>query len=105
MEGDVELDIQEIQVAVGPTVQLEGISVYGGPFLHFVTGEIDIDVAGLDSFSALNRLDASLDIREESVFGLFGGALGEVDQNTSWFAEFQVTGDAWGIGIGGIRKF
>lgn len=105
LEGDVELDIQEVQVAVGPTVQLEGISLYGGPFLHFINGDLDIDVSGLDSFSALNRVDASQDIREESEFGIFGGAQGEVDQDTAWFAEFQITGDAWGIGIGGIRKF
>ena len=67
--------------------------------------DLDIDVSGLDSFSALNRVDASQDIREESEFGIFGGAQGEVDQDTAWFAEFQITGDAWGIGIGGIRKF
>ena len=105
LTGDVELDIQEIQVAVGPTVQLEGISVYGGPFLHFVTGDLDVDASGLDSFAALNRVDLSQDIREESEFGIFGGAQGEVDQDTAWFVEFQITGDAWGVGIGGVRKF
>lgn len=105
LSGDVELDLQEIQVAVGPTVQMEGFSVYGGPFLHFVTGDIDIDATGTDSFSAVNRVDLSQDIREESEFGFFAGAQGEVDQDTSWFVEFQITGDAWGIGIGGTRKF
>ena len=105
LSGDVEIDLQEIQVAVGPTVQMRGFSVYGGPFLHFVTGDIDIDATGTDSFSAVNRVDLSQDIREESEFGFFAGGQGEVDQDTSWFVEFQITGDAWGIGIGGSRKF
>jgi len=105
LSGDVELELQEIQVAVGPTVQLEGISLYGGPFLHFVKGDLDIDVSGVDSFSALNRVDASLDIREETEFGVFVGAQGEANQDMSWFVEIQMTGDAWGIGIGGIGRF
>ena len=105
LSGDAELDLQEIQVAVGPTVQMEGFSVYGGPFLHFVTGDLDVDASGTDSFSAINRVDLSQDIREESEFGFFVGAQGDADQDTSWFLEFQITGDAWGIGIGGVRKF
>ncbi|MBN2317330.1 MAG: hypothetical protein JXM79_25630 [Sedimentisphaerales bacterium] len=105
LSGDVELDIQEIQVAVGPTITFDGFSVYGGPFLHFVTGDLDIDASGIDSFAAVNRVELSQDIREESEFGGFIGAQGEVDKNTSWFAEVQLTGDAWGIGIGGMRKF
>jgi hypothetical protein len=105
LTGDAELDLQEIQVAVGPTVQLDGFSVYGGPFLHFVTGDLDVDVMGTDSFGAVNRVDLSQDIREESEFGIFIGAQGEVDQDTAWFVELQVTGDAWGVGIGGVRKF
>lgn len=105
LSGDVELDLQEIQVAVGPTVNFDGFSVYGGPFLHFVTGELDVDAVGTDSFSAVNQVELSQDIREESEFGVFVGAQGEVDQDTSWFAEVQLTGDAWGIGIGGMRKF
>ena len=105
LTGDAELDLQEIQVAVGGSVQMDGFSVYGGPFLHFVTGDLDVDAIGTDSFSAVNRVDLSADIREESEFGIFAGAQGEVDQDTAWFLEFQITGDAWGIGLGGERKF
>ncbi|OHB75335.1 MAG: hypothetical protein A2Z25_01910 [Planctomycetes bacterium RBG_16_55_9] len=105
LSGDVEIDLREIQVAVGPTVQLDGFSVYGGPFLHFVTGDLDADITGTDSFGAVNRVDLSQDIREESEFGVFVGAQGQAAQDTSWFVEFQMTGDAWGIGVGGVRKF
>jgi hypothetical protein len=105
LTGDVELDLQEIQVAVGPTVQLDGFSVYCGPFLHFVTGDMDIDASGTDSFAALNRVDLSQDVREESEFGFFVGAEGDANEDTSWFVELQITGDAWGVGVGGVRRF
>ena len=105
MSGDVEMDYLEIQVAVGPTLMMDGFSVYGGPFLHFIDGDMDVDIAGADSFSANNQVKLSQDIEEESLFGGFAGASGEIDKDTSWFVEFQITGDAWGIGIGGLRKF
>lgn len=105
LSGDVEIDLQEIQVAVGPTIDMGIVSLYGGPFLHIVSGDLDADISGIDSFSAVNRVSLSQDVEEESEFGGFVGALGEMDKDTSWFAEFQVTSDAWGIGIGGIRKF
>lgn len=105
MTGDAELDLLEIQVAVGPTVQVNGLSVYGGPFLHFVSGDLDVSVTGIDSFAAVNRVELSQDIDQESEFGFFAGALGAADQDTSWYVEFQITGDAWGVGVGGVRKF
>lgn len=105
LSGEVELNLQEIQVALGPTVKLNGFSVYGGPFLHFVSGDLDVDASGTDSFAAVNRVDLSQDIREESEFGAFVGAQGEANQDTSWFVEFQITGDAWGVGAGGIVRF
>ena len=105
LDGDAELDLQEIQVAVGPTIQMQGFAVYGGPFLHVVTGDLDVSVTGLDVTSTPNRVELSQDIHQESEFGVFAGAQGEIDQDTSWFVEFQITGDAWGVGIGGVRKF
>jgi hypothetical protein len=38
----VELELTEIQLAVGPTYQLmEGVLIYGGPFFHFVDGDLE----------------------------------------------------------------
>ncbi|MEJ2705659.1 MAG: hypothetical protein P8Z79_24750 [Sedimentisphaerales bacterium] len=105
LSGDMDLNLQEIQVAVGPTVRMGGFSVYGGPFLHVVSGDLDIDASGTDSFSALNQVDLSQDIRQDPQIGVFAGAMADADQDTSWYVEFQVTGDAWGIGIGGTRRF
>jgi hypothetical protein len=107
LTGDADIDLREIQVAVGPTVQLDGFSVYGGPFLHFVKGTIDTSVSGLDSsgIPPLDRVQLSEDIKEQSEFGVYAGLQGDANAEISWYAEYRMTADAWGIGIGAVRKF
>lgn len=107
LTGDAELDLREILVAAGPTVQLEGFSIYGGPFLHFVDGTIETSVSGLDSsgIPPVDRVELSEDIKQASEIGVYAGLEGEADAETSWYAEYRMTADAWGVGIGAVRKF
>jgi hypothetical protein len=95
----------EVQIAAGPTWRLENnLRIYGGPFLHFVNG--DLDVSGRTVAMSTEILTKySADIKEKSEFGGYAGAQLDVDQNTSCIVEFQLTSDAWGIGIGAARKF
>jgi hypothetical protein len=86
-------------------VQLEGFCVYGGPFLHFVRGDIEASLSGTDSFAATNRIELSQDIRQESELGFYAGVQGDASQSTSWYAEYRITADAWGVGIGAVRRF
>ncbi len=102
--GDVELDFWEIQVAAGPTLQLDGFSIYGGPFLHFVKGDMDLNGSTVDS-GVTQLVSSQADIREESRFGGFAGVQWDIDENTSWYAEGQFTGDALGFGAGIVWKF
>lgn len=102
--GDAEIDIREVQIAIGPTWRVEdNIRIYGGPFLHFVNG--DFDISGRTDLGTEILMETTGDIEEESQFGGYVGAHLDVDQNTSCFIEFQLTGDAWGIGIGAARRF
>lgn len=102
--GDVEIDIEEVQIAVGPTWRAnDSISIYGGPFLHFVNG--DLDISGETDIGFRVFTEAEGDIEEKSQFGGYVGAHLDVDQNTSCCIELQFTGDAWGIGIGAARRF
>jgi hypothetical protein len=94
--GDVELDFWEIQVVAGPTLQLDGLSIYGGPFLHFVKGDWDLKGVNVRS---------SADIREESIFGAYCGLQWDIDEETCWYMEYQFTNDAWGVGTGIVWKF
>ena len=102
--GEAEINIREVQIAVGPTWRVEdNIRIYGGPFLHFVNG--DLDISGRTDLGTEILMEATGDIEEESQFGGYVGAHLDVDQNTSCFIECQLTGDAWGIGIGAARRF
>jgi hypothetical protein len=89
---DVEIEAYEIQIAVGPTYQMEGMSLFGGPFLHFVDG--DVDVPG-----------DTLDMEQESEIGGYVGAQFDIAENASWNIEFQFTGDAQAICTGIVWRF
>jgi opacity protein-like surface antigen len=103
--GKAEIDIWEVQIAAGPTWRLvDSVCLYGGPFLHYVNGDLDYSGQTVDMGSEI-RVEASGDIEEKSQFGGYVGAQLDVDVNTSCFIECQLTGDAWGIGIGAARRF
>jgi len=88
-----EYEAYEIQLAVGPTYDYDGITIYGGPFLHFINGEIDYAGA------------LTTDIEQESEFGGYVGLNAELKENTNWQIEFQFTGDAYAICTGIGWKF
>ncbi len=105
--GDAEIKYWEVQIAIGPTVELDNIRLYGGPFLHFVNGDLDLN--GSSKITIPPTLDtvieAKHDIEEESQLGGFAGAQWYLGNNTSMYTELQFTGDAWGIGLGTTWKF
>jgi hypothetical protein len=105
--GDVEINYWEVQVAIGPTVEFENLRIYGGPFLHFLNGDLDLNgqIADPPGVPDLIVVDTSHDIREKSQLGGYAGAQWYLDANSSLFTEFQFTGDAWGVGVGTIWKF
>jgi hypothetical protein len=92
---DVEADWYEIQIAFGPTYKYnETCLIYGGPFVHFVDGDIDYKAFGI-----------STDVEEESQFGGYIGTQIDLAENSSFFVEYQLTGDAYAIGTGISWKF
>jgi len=103
--GKAKVDIREVQIAIGPTWRVDdNMRIYGGPFLHFVDGDLDISGRTVDMDTEI-LMEAGGDIEEESQFGGYVGAHLDVDENTSCFIECQFTGDAWGIGLGAARRF
>jgi hypothetical protein len=96
--GDAEVDVYEMQIAAGPTWQKDGFCIYGGPFLHFVAGDLDIK-SGSATYS--------FNVKQDSEFGGYVGAqcdLANWIQNASWNAELQLTGDAWAFATGVIWR-
>ena len=113
--SDLELDYYEMQIAVGPTWQaMEGLCIYGGPFLHIVSGDLDDKwnetYAEYDNPGGTGTpltgpfYDAgkeSADLEEESTFGGYVGVQLDVTEQMKAFVDVMFTGDAWGLGIGG----
>ena len=104
LTGDAELDFWELQIAVGPTWEGENFRVYGGPFLHIVDGDIDLDTTGVDSFDATWQVISSGEVTETSQFGGYAGAQWLVADNATANIEIQFTADAWAVGLGAIWK-
>ena len=95
--GDAEIDIYEIQIALGPTYQLkENVSLYGGPFLHFIGGDFDITSGGVTY---------SFDLEQESEFGGYLGTQVDLNENCSLYVEGQLTGDAEALCVGIVYRF
>jgi len=104
LTGDAELDFWELQIAAGPTWEGDNFRVYGGPFLHLVDGDIDLDTTGVDGASATWRVISSGDVEEASQFGGYAGAQWLIHDNTIANVEIQVTADAWAVGVGAIWR-
>lgn len=103
--GNGEIDIWEVQIAAGPTWRAdENLRIYGGPFLHFVNGDLDYRGRTVDMGDEI-RVKATGDIEEKSQFGGYVGAHLDVDQNTFCSLELQFTSDVWGIGLGAARRY
>jgi opacity protein-like surface antigen len=89
----VEFDFYDMQIAVGPTWKLsDTLSIYGGPFVHFINGDVD-------------GYGYTADLEEDSAYGGYIGAEAALADNTSLFGEFQLTGSGWAIGTGINWKF
>ncbi len=94
-EQAIDLDISELQIAFGPTVEVTSqVSIYGGPFLHIIDGSY------VDRPSDGDRLTKT--IEEESAFGGYVGAQVDVNPNTAVNIEYMGTGDAWAL-AGGVK--
>jgi len=101
----VEMSIAEIQVAVGPTYKLaDNISIYGGPFFHFVVGDLD-DEFNEASGGSLLTSKYSWDLDESSNFGGYIGAQVDIAENFSFNIEYQHTAAADALSAGLIWRF
>ncbi len=109
MPGTGELDWYEIKVAVGPAYKLtEGVSIYGGPFYHLISGDYDskgdqITVDPIVPYVA--RGVQSGDVEEESDFGFYVGGQIDFSENLPFYIEWQSTGDADVIGLSLAYRF
>jgi hypothetical protein len=107
MRGD--LSLYEVQIAMAASYLLaDGLSVYGGPFLYFADGDMDLHKdepwhVWIPEGRALS-LDSSYDIDETCRLGGYVGARYEIVENLTWDVEFQYTDDADAVTTGMIWR-
>lgn len=95
------VDMLEIQLAAGPSYQVtDKISIYGGPFLHFVKGNAELR-------GNVNNVpvQGSSDLEQISELGGFIGLTTDLAKNTKFNIELQRTGDAQAVGFRFIHRF
>jgi hypothetical protein len=79
-------------VLSGPAVQLnEDVCFYGGPFLHFAEGDLEIQSSQEEG-----------ELEQRCELGVFIGMLLNLGSGASLSFEFFFTGEAWGAGIGAM---
>ena len=105
--GEAEIQYWEVQIAIGPTIEYDNVRVYGGPFLHFINGDVDIEGTTLtnDFIPLTLKESASDDLREKSQFGGFLGAQWKLGNNNTLITEGQLTEHSWSMGVSTSWKF
>ena len=97
----VELDLNDaydIQVAVGPTVDMGGWKLYGGGYYYMLDGDLDVEVPAFN-FSGSTGID------EEDEFGGFIGAQFNLNENTDLGVEYQMGNNSSNLGFTIGMKF
>ena len=93
----LKLDMLEIQLAVAPVWKVnETVSLYGGPFLHWISGEMERLQLG-------QKL--SFDIEQASLWGAYVGIASWVTNQGELRLEYQKTADADALGVGVLWRF
>jgi len=90
----VEIELMEIQAALGLTCELtEGSYIYGGPFFHYVRGELE-DRFSEDLGGSLLSSKYSWDVEERSTLGGYVGLQVGLGGNASFNVEYLHTSSA-----------
>jgi hypothetical protein len=105
------LSSYDLLVAVGPTIDMGGWKLYGGPFYYYLNGDLDEKYARYDS-GVLNAIDKeSGDLRTKDNFGGFIGAQVDLTNGIAWTVEVSAKQNhgwefgSWGLGTGIAFKF
>lgn len=102
----IETDITEIQIAISADYMImDNIWIYGGPIMHFVSGEYSdtyIEEAGT---GGLLLSEYTWDIEQDSLYGGYLGTQVEIGKNCYFNIEYQFTGGANAFGAGILLGF
>ncbi len=102
----VEADITEIQITIGASYMwIDGIWIYGGPLMHFISGEYYDTYIEEADIGGLLLSEYSWDIEEDSMYGGYFGTQVEIGEDCSLNIEYQFTGAADALGASIVLRF
>jgi len=95
-KGCYSFDSYDILLSAGPSVDMGGWKVYGGPFYYYLNGDYSYKYKS----GGAVLYSENADIRADRNFGAFIGSVISLGQNCNWTVEYATTGDGWGVGTG-----
>ena len=106
-DDTVQFDLTQVQIAVGPSYELtDMVSIYGGPFLHFVHGDWEDVYSQIDPVTGgLLTSKYTWTVEEGSSFGVYVGSQIEIAENSNFTIEYQHTSAADTVGASIAVRF
>ncbi len=102
----IETDITEIQIAIGADYMImDNIWIYGGPTMHFVSGEYSDTYIEEAGSGGLLLSEYTWDIEQDSSYGGYIGTQVGIGKNCFLNVEYQFTGGANAFGAGILLGF
>lgn len=103
----VGINMAEVQIAVGATYTwTDLVSIYGGPFLHFIHGDLEDIYSEVDVGSgSLLTSKYTWDVNEDSIFGGYVGVRLGLVEECSFCIELQHTAAACAFGASLMWRF
>jgi hypothetical protein len=103
-DDTVTFDVTQLQIAAGPSYQLtDMVSIYGGPFLHFVYGDWQDIYSYVDG--GLITAKNTWTVEEDACFGGYIGTQIDLAENSIFLLEYQHTSAADAFGASVAVKF
>jgi len=104
----VDIKTYDLLLAVGPTVDMGGWKLYGGPFFYYLSGDLTAKESGIGTDTGGDYTwsgRAKGDLKADGNFGGYIGAQFELAKNCNATIELSSTGNGWGLGTGITFKF
>jgi hypothetical protein len=98
---DVDIETYDLLIAAGPTVDMGGLTLYGGPFYYMLDGDLETCVSAAGGGSLL-EIEGDGDLEEASCIGGFVGMQCMLKDKYDITTEISFTGEGWAVG-GGIK--
>lgn len=101
----VEISTTEMQIAMGASYMYSSrVSIYGGPFAHFISGDFDYELNRITEDYFDNR-EYSWEINEGPTYGGYIGAQIEIAKNCSANIEYQHNSNANVFGVNLMMRY